>query len=253
MEISLFQAILLGCWAAFFHTQIFYTSSGIIRQPLITGLVVGAILGDIPSAMIASAPIQLLYMGVLAVGGAVPTDTCVGTIMGVTTALVAGVNPEQAVVVALPVGLLANQLLNILYIVQGTWVHKADKAVENCDLEAISRYGTIYPFIVPFIIYVPAIALAVYAGADAISALLAATPQNILHALEVVGGVLPALGFAMTITAIGKKSLFPYFVGAFFIATAMKNFGGISLTIYAIVGAVVGYLHVVYTSKEQEA
>ena len=36
-------------------------------------------------------------------------------------------------------------------------------------------------------------------------------PAWLMHGFEVMGGILPALGFALTIMVIGKKNLIPYF------------------------------------------
>lgn len=40
-------------------------------------------------------------------------------------------------------------------------------------------------------------------------------PAWLMHGFEVMGGILPALGFALTIMVIGKKNLIPYFLIGF--------------------------------------
>ena len=38
-----------------------------------------------------------------------------------------------------------------------------------------------------------------------------AVPAWLSHSFEIMGGILPALGFAITLTVIGKKTLIPFF------------------------------------------
>lgn len=42
-------------------------------------------------------------------------------------------------------------------------------------------------------------------------------PQWLVHGFSVAGGLLPALGFALTMFVIGKKELFPWFIIGYFL------------------------------------
>lgn len=247
---TLWMAILLALWVWVYRSGIFYSAFGFVRQPLVAGLVVGLVLGDVPNAMIASVPIQLIYMGLNAAGGAIPTDTCIGTIVGVSTALLTSATPEEAIVIAIPVAIVANQLSTVLYITHGAWVHRAEKAAETLNFSELRRCATLYPLLASFIIYVPIMAFTFYQGPEAAQMLLDIIPERILHGLGVVGKVLPALGFALIIKTIGHKKLLPFFVGAFFLTVAMKEFGGINMGIYTVLGLVMSYLYVIFTSNE---
>jgi D-glucosaminate-specific PTS system IIC component len=43
-----------------------------------------------------------------------------------------------------------------------------------------------------------------------------------MHSFELMGGILPALGFAITLSVIGKKSLIPFFITGFFAVMYLK-------------------------------
>ncbi|WP_040213146.1 PTS sugar transporter subunit IIC [Clostridium polynesiense] len=241
---TILAAFILAMWVWLYRSGLFYSAFGLDRQPLVVGLVVGIVLGDVPTAMVASVPLQLIYMGLQNTGGAIPTDTCIGSIVGISTAVLSGVSPETAVTIAVPVGLVANQLMNLLYVVNGTWVHRAEKAIDKYDLGELSRCATIYPMLTAFIIYVPLMTFLFFKGPDTAQLLLSVIPAAVIRGLGAVGAVLPALGFALIVKTIGSKKLLPFFVGAYFITVMLKGFGNINVALLAIIGAVVGYVYI---------
>ena len=70
-------------------------------------------------------------------------------------------------------------------------------------------------------------------GVDAVSAFLDAIPAWATNGLSVAGGLLPALGFAVTIMVIGKKNLIPYFIIGFALV-AYSGMNTIGIAVFAI-------------------
>ena len=241
---TLFAAFILAMWVWLYRSGLFYSAFGLDRQPLVVGLVVGIVLGDVPVAMIAAVPLQLIYMGMQNTGGAIPTDTCIGSIIGISIALLTDTTPEAAVSIAVPVGIVGNQLMNLLYIANGTWIHRAENAVEHMNIGEVKRCATIYPMLTAFAIYVPVLTFVFFVGPDMANRILEIIPQAVINGLAAVGMVLPALGFALIVKTIGNKKLLPFFVGAYFFAVAMSKLGGINIALYAIIGAVICYVYV---------
>ena len=75
--------------------------------------------------------------------------------------------------------------------------------------------------------------LALLFGVDAVSAFLDAIPAWATNGLSVAGGLLPALGFAVTIMVIGKKNLIPYFIIGFALV-AYSGMNTIGIAVFAI-------------------
>lgn len=241
---TLFAAFILAMWVWIYRSGLFYSAFGLDRQPLVVGLVVGIVLGDVPSAMAAAVPLQLIYMGMQNTGGAIPTDTCIGSVIGISIALLTSTTPEAAVSIAVPVGIVGNQLMNLLYIANGTWIHRAEKAVERLDIREVKRCATVYPMLTAFVIYVPVLTVVFFVGPDMAEKILQIIPQAVINGLAAVGTVLPALGFALIVKTIGNKKLLPFFVGFYFFAVAINKLGGMNLALYAIIGAVISYVYV---------
>ena len=248
VHITLIQALLIGAWVGFTRGGKVGYSFLICQRPIITALVIGIILGKIPEAMVIGAAVQLIYMGLIAPGGNYAADDTVATAVAVTAGLTTGITPTQAVVIAVPVGLVSNYIATIKYIINSFFIHMADGYARKRNTSGITLSATVYPFAVGFLLYFVTVTIAVYKGPAVISALVQATPESIMHALSVVGGALPALGFALTVFVIGRKNLALYFVVAFFLAIALKSLN-INMVIYAILGGTMAYMHVLFTSR----
>ena len=67
-------------------------------------VIVGAVLGDMPQAMMIGASLQLIYLGVIAAGGNQPTDPCLAAYVAIPVAMASGLNTNAAVALAVPVG-----------------------------------------------------------------------------------------------------------------------------------------------------
>ncbi len=93
MQISLIEAILLGVMsvlagstpAALGTTVGNYT----LNRPLIGGLFVGLILGDVPGAIQIAIPMQVLYIALVTPGGTVAADLRAVSYIGIPLAYVA--------------------------------------------------------------------------------------------------------------------------------------------------------------------
>ena len=76
---------------------------------------------------------------------------------------------------------------------------------------------------------------------------LAAIPQNIIDALNVVGALMPALGIAMLLSFLAKKKIVAFFFIGYF-ATVYAKLDTMAITIFA---ACVGVLIYLFTMKKE--
>ena len=75
-----------------------------IIRSIFNAVIVGAVLGDMPHAMMIGASLQLIYLGVIAAGGNQPTDPCLAAYVAIPVAMASGLNTNAAVALAVPVG-----------------------------------------------------------------------------------------------------------------------------------------------------
>ncbi|MCW1004852.1 PTS sugar transporter subunit IIC, partial [Streptococcus anginosus] len=77
----------------------------------------GLVFGNVADAMVITAAIQLIYMGVFSPGGQMPSEPCIAAAIAVPVALLSGMGPEAAVGIAVPVGLLGSYLYQFRFFV----------------------------------------------------------------------------------------------------------------------------------------
>ena len=76
-----------------------------LMRPLVLGFISGIILGDPAQGTIVGAQINVLYLGFIGAGGALPGDIALAGVVGTAIALSTGVDVNTAMSMAVPVGM----------------------------------------------------------------------------------------------------------------------------------------------------
>ncbi len=251
MHISVFQAILMGLYYWIAVSSIGY---GVRYQiPLVAGLVTGTILGDMATGCKIGAIIQPMFLAFTGAGGTVVWDQTAGTIMGTAITMVGGLPLTQALTVAVPISLLFAQIHTVRRIWFAYPAGLADKAALKGEDRKIIFYGSWFCFLSKGIIYFIPMTLSILAGADAIGTLMKNLPVWLTNALSAVGGILPALGTAMTIRVIGRPQFFPFFLAGFFLTQYVTQVSGLFLAFIGMFFAFLYYLILDASHKESDS
>lgn len=215
-------AVIAGLWYWIGQSKIGYTFHAVICQPIVMALPFGIIAGDVTTALKIGASVEMVYIGMVAAGANIPADECLAGVIAVPIALINGIDPSTAVTLAVPFGLLGVFQDQIRRTIQAAFAHRADKYALEADTKGIERCTILYPMLLGFVLRFPPVFAAIYLGSDADQKLLDAIPEWLTHGLAVTGGVLPALGFAITIFIIGKNIYIPFFIVGFFLVQYLK-------------------------------
>ncbi|MBP1042295.1 PTS sugar transporter subunit IIC [Vagococcus sp. BWB3-3] len=243
MEISLLQAFLIGLvyylgitgtpWLSTLGTISF------IQKPLVAGTVVGFILGDPIQGVIIGSAIQLPYIAFISAGGTAPVDPGLAGTLGTALAMAAGVDGATAITLAIPIGLLGTIIWVAHMTIDVFFVHMADKAAEEGNLERINFLHVVPPQIVLFLMSVIPVTLAGYFGAGVVTSLIGYLEGTPLHVLQVIGGLLPALGIAMNLRSINRPNTLLFFVTGFIMFTYLS----LDIIVIAILGGIIAYFY----------
>ncbi len=242
--VSLFQAILIGL--GYYISQspwIIGLSFFTFYRPLVAGLCVGIILGDPGKGALVGAAINLVYLGFISAGGAIPGDPGLAGWVGTAVAIVGNLDYGAALALAVPVGLLGTIIWNTRMTVDSVFAHAADRAAEKADVGGVVRANVIYPQILLFLITAVPVTIAVYLGASFVGDIINGFPAWILNGLAVAGGVLPAIGIAMNMKFIFRGSVIPYFFLGYFAMVVLGD--SLSIMTIAVIGVALAFLHVI--------
>lgn len=224
------QAILVAIfvWIAFIDA---HTAQTHIFRPIVVGPVVGAIMGDMPTGLAVGVIVELMFLAVIFVGTAVPPNPTISTAIAAAIAILGGGGTELAVATALPISFIGaiaetvqNSVINVF------WMHRAERAIKKLDRGGLVRNNIVYTMLTNLVLYGIPTFLAVYFGATAVQGIIDAIPPQVLTGLTVAGGMIGAVGFALLLSSIKTKHLWPFFfVGFFFGSYLHINMIGIAL------------------------
>lgn len=186
------------------------------------GFLVGLILGDPVQGTIIGATINLIYLGFIAAGGAIPGDPALAGVVATTLAVASGLEAETALALAVPIGLVGTLIWVSRMTVNSIFVHWADKYAEKGDYRKVMLINVIPPQIFLFIICVVPVALAAIYGPSAVNSALSFVGEDFIAALTVIGGMMPALGIALNLRAILKKGNTVYYFLGFLLSTYLE-------------------------------
>ena len=192
-----------------------------IASPIVVGVVAGLIYGDLKQGLIIGGGIAAAFAGIIAPGGNLPTDSALAATTVIPIALSTGLSAEQAIAFAVPMGLVGSFVTNLRKIVNVIFVHRADKCAENGDSAGLTRCAIIYPPLIELPLLFLPVFLVVMFGQDAMLAFMNSVPTWVMHGLEVAGGVMPAIGFALIMNMIGKPKMIPYTIVGFILVKCM--------------------------------
>lgn len=121
---TLVFASLMGLYYWFARLRLGYTFSAMLLQPVVVAVFVGLLLGNMQTAMIIGAGMQLVYLGVTStLGGNVPSDPALAACISIPIAVKAGMD-RTAIATAIPfgvIGVFLDQLRRTLNAASGTY------------------------------------------------------------------------------------------------------------------------------------
>ena len=213
----LVQAILIGLIAMFVTFEwMFGTNLG--SRPIITGMLVGLVMGDLKTGIILGATLEMVFIGSITLGAAVPPDVITGGILGAAFAISTGKGADVALALAFPIATLYLVVDNVLTLgILPFFLHKADNYIEKGDFKGMERMHILGGFVVKSLPRGIICAVAFYLGTPVMNRVLEAIPEFVQNGLVAAAGFIPALGIALLAqmtsntaeqkNVIGKKEL----------------------------------------------
>ncbi|MEA4821353.1 MAG: PTS sugar transporter subunit IIC [Erysipelotrichales bacterium] len=243
-------AIIIGllCWLVSSAFPMWLRWSFYFGAPLVSGLVMGILFKNLSYGLEVGATIQMAYIGLLAIGGSLPNEMAIAGYLGVAMTMIAGLDASTGLAVATPLGLLGVLAQNAKMSLNPIWVHRADKYAAEGNIQGIKIMNLFASQIFPFLTYFIPAFLCVYFGGAYFESLMNAIPVQLLNVLKLIGKMMPALGLAMLMQVLNKKTTLPFLIIGFVAAAYL----GMDITSIALIGAALAILHYFYMKKGQE-
>jgi fructoselysine and glucoselysine-specific PTS system IID component len=212
--------ILITLIAMFGHSEDFLGTT-LINRPLVLGPLVGLVLGDINQGIIIGATLELIFMGNIKVGAAIPPDVITGGVLSTAFAIISGKGPAIALALAVPISILAEMIISGLFVFRAVFNKKFTQYAEEGNYKKIERLhvfsGLLKPLLMGLITFIT-----LQLGAEAMKSFLNLIPSWVNDGLRVAGNMLPALGFALLLNLMFNKKVAPYFFLGFILTSYLK-------------------------------
>lgn len=249
MDISVLQICLIALYFCICQSTVPLGSMGTwatLDRPLVSGLVVGTILGDPVQGTIIGATINIMYLGVISAGGTLPSDSGMAGILGTAFALIGGLDANAAVALAVPLGLFGSVLNTLTMTLMCFFVKIADKWVEEGKADKMFLIDFIIPYAIKYAWRFVMVYLILYYGSSVVSAIGSSLDGPIMTALNVMGGMIPSVGIGMMLTTIFKGDAKWFFFLGFLVASYL----GLGTIAIALIFVIVAILMVKFTPED---
>lgn len=240
MEFSGFQILLIALWT-FFVGMDQYNLTESFNQPVINCTVIGLILGDLPTGLVVGGMYQLMTIGNMPIGGAVPPNTLIGGVMGTVFAIAAKLDTSAAIGLAIPFAIIAQYAETAASTFLAIVMPMADKCAKNADTKGIVRLSWIT--LALWGILSAIIAVIGVIGGSALGSVLgdfASRSTGFMNGLSAAGGMMRFVGFGVLLRIMLSNEFWGIYFAGFALATIVGYIPGLegsALILIAMFGA----------------
>ena len=225
--------IILGLWSG---VSIVLNLSGLgVRTPIITGIISGLCVNNMDMGLKVGSVMLINSLGFYTYGGATIPDFITGSIFGTVVGAKSG-SMDAGIVVAQGISLLMTQMDILGRSTTTVFQHLGEAALAQNNIpkfELMTLLGTL-----PWLL---SRAVPVFLGMLLIENVVVLTNFAnrvvwIQKGLAVVGGALPAVGFALLLTYMDLKRYWPFFIIGF-VLYAYAGMGTVALALVGLAAA----------------
>lgn len=217
----MYNALIIGLILAILWAVEKLFGTPMVTRPIVVSPLVGLALGDVQTGLLTGATLELVFMGAIQIGGAIPPDVLVGAGLGTAFAIISNQGAEIALTLALPIAILAQSLKVIVFIGRSWLMDYAMKLARNADIKGMNLLN-LFGLFVQCLMYFVVAYIAIIFGSDAVSAFVDKIPVPLMNGLKVAGGLLPAVGFALLLQPLLTKKNIVYFLLGFTLFAYLK-------------------------------
>lgn len=222
-----------------------FVGRNLFNRPLLTATIVGLLLGDVQAGMAIGATLELAFIGLFAIGAAIPPEILSGGILATAFAISAGQGAETALVLAFPIAAVGLIIKNMhFFFISPLFLHRADTYAKKGSFRGVSLMH-IGAGLLQMLLLAALIGISFAVGSQTMSTFLAAIPEKVVIGLRVATLILPALGFALLGRMLINKRVMPYFFLGFLLVAYLK----LDVVAIAAIGTIIAWIMVALDSR----
>ncbi|ANY12852.1 MULTISPECIES: PTS mannose/fructose/sorbose transporter subunit IIC [Latilactobacillus] len=202
------------------------------HRPLVACTLVGLILGDLQTGIILGGTLEMMALGWMNVGLAMAPDTAIASVISTILVITAHQGLGEGIAIAVPLAAAGQALTIFVRTITVFFVHKADDYAKNGNFKGIERMHILALVFQALRVMIPTLIICLI-SASAVSHFLNGIPEVITGGLQIGGGIIVVVGYAMVINMMDVPYLKPFFYMGFLFAAFtnfnLVGFGGLGL------------------------
>lgn len=247
MNIGLGYALFVSLVCSFFGWTNYGFANFQTTKPIVAGTLVGLILGDVQTGIYIGGTLTLVYLGVQAIGAAIPVNQTTATTVTTALCIITKTDVETALALSVPVAVMGQLGRMAAWTINAPLMHIADKYAETAEYQKMRNLQYVGSFVFFITEFIP-VFLAIYFGSAFVVAINENMPLWVSDWLKTATGMLPALGFGMLLAMMYKPKYIPFFLVGFVMCAV---FGGSLLSI-ALLGVAMALFVFFYVQPKQQ-
>lgn len=209
-----------------------------LHRPLLACTLIGIVLGDMKTGIIVGGTLELIALAWMNIGAAVAPDAALASIISAILVIAGQQSIGAGIALAIPLAAAGQVLTIIVRTVTVGFQHAADNAAEKGNLTAISWIHVSALILQAMRIAIPAVIVAISVGTSEVQGLLNQIPEVVTTGLNIAGGMIVVVGYAMVINMMRAGHIMPFFYAGF-VTAAFTNFNLVALGVIGTVMAVI--------------
>ena len=231
-DINLIQIILVTL-VAFVAGMASVLDERQFHRPLVACTLTGIALGNPAVGIMVGGSLELIALGWMNVGAAMAPDSALASTVS-TIIAVASVGDASstkgaiaaAIGVAVPLAVAGQALTIFVRTIAIFFAHQADRFAEQANYRGIAIMHFTALGLQGLRVAVPTAAVAILADGETVKDTLEAIPKVITDGLNIAGGFIVVVGYAMVINMMKARKLMPFFFIGFVVATFSTTMAG---------------------------
>lgn len=244
MEISILQIVLVFIVASVAGMASILDEFQ-FHRPLVACTLIGIVLGDMTTGIIIGGTLEMIALGWMNIGAAVAPDAALASIISTILVIAGHQEIGAGIALAIPLAAAGQVLTIIVRTITVGFQHAADRAAETGNLSAISWLHVSALILQAMRVAIPAVIVAISVGTSEVQSMLNAIPEVITSGLNIAGGMIVVVGYAMVINMMRAGYLMPFFYLGF-VTAAFTNFNLVAL---GVIGTVMAILYIQLSPK----
>ena len=216
------------------------------HRPVVACTLTGIVLGDPTTGIILGGTLEMMALGWMNVGAAMAPDAALASTVSTVLVIVGHQSIGAGIALAVPLAAAGQVLTIFVRTITVFFQHLADKYAEQANMRGIEMCHVAGLLLQALRVAIPTVAIAMVAGTDVVNNALNSIPEVITRGLQVAGGFIVVVGYAMVINLMNAQKLMVYFFLGFLIAV----FTDVNLIGFGAIGAICAYFHIMGLKKD---